>query len=55
MKKAFNSVDIFGDKYIFDIKGNHYRLIVIMNFRTQICYVRYVPTHVEYGEGKWKK
>ena len=52
IKSAFNAMDKAGDKYIFDIGGNKYRIITEINFRHQKLYVRYVFTHEEYN--KWK-
>lgn len=54
LKKTVNSVDIHGDRYIFDIRGNHYRIIAGISFIQQICYIKHVLTHVEYDKGKWK-
>lgn len=54
LKNTFGAVDTYGNKYIFDIRGNHYRVIAGINFATQICYIRHVLTHVEYDKGKWK-
>jgi mRNA interferase HigB len=46
----------FADGYtIFNIKGNDYRLITEINYRSQTLFIRYILTHTEYDEGKWKK
>ena len=52
LKRTFNSVDKVGDFHIFDIAGNHYRLIAAIHFNTQTLYVREVLTHAEYD--KWR-
>lgn len=54
LRKTFNSVDIHGDSYIFDIRGNRYRVIAGISFTQQICYIKRVLTHAEYYKGKWK-
>jgi mRNA interferase HigB len=54
LRKAFRSVDTHDDKYIFDIRGNHYRIIAGISFTQQICYIKHVLTHAEYDKGKWK-
>lgn len=36
------------DRYVFNIKGNHYRLVVIVKFRFKTIYIRFVGTHKEY-------
>jgi len=54
LRNTFNSVDIYEDKYIFDIRGNHYRIIAGISFQTQICFIKHVLTHDEYQQGKWK-
>ena len=37
-----------GDRVVFNIKGNDYRLIVAVRYSRQIMYVRFVGTHAEY-------
>jgi mRNA interferase HigB len=44
------------DKYtVFNIKGNAYRLITEINYRTGRVFLRHVLTHAEYSKGAWKK
>jgi mRNA interferase HigB len=51
MKKAFNSVDAVGnDRYVFDIKGNNYRLVAMIFFSTRTMYIRFIGTHKEYDK-----
>ncbi|NDV46193.1 type II toxin-antitoxin system HigB family toxin [Paludibacter sp. 221] len=51
IKQAFNSVDYVGNKrYVFNIKGNDYRLIVKILFVQQIIYIRFIGTHTEYNK-----
>lgn len=52
LKRVFNSVDKVGDYHVFDIAGNHYRLVATIHFNTQKLYVRAVMTHGEYD--KWR-
>ena len=40
---------------IFNVKCNHYRLIVRMEFRSQRIYIKEFLTHAEYDKGAWKK
>jgi mRNA interferase HigB len=40
---------------LFNIKGNAYRLITEINYRTRRIFVRHVLTHAEYSKGAWKK
>ncbi len=49
MKKSFNSVDSVGnDRYVFNIKGNHYRLIALILFKIRTVFILFIGTHKEY-------
>ena len=49
MKQTFNSVDAAGnDRYVFDIKGNKYRLVAMVFFDIRTMYIRFIGTHKEY-------
>ncbi len=49
MKKTFNSSDVVAnDRYVFDIKGNQYRLIALIIFRTRTVFILFIGTHREY-------
>lgn len=37
-----------GDRVVFNIKGNDYRLIAAVRYPQQIMYVRFIGTHAEY-------
>lgn len=49
MKKDYSSVDYVGNqRYVFNIKGNSYRIVVAVKFTPQLVYIRFVGTHNEY-------
>lgn len=51
IKKTFNSVDYVGNqRYVFNIKGNDYRLVVVIQYIHQTIYIRFVGTHQEYDK-----
>jgi len=51
VKKMFNTVDAIGNGlYVFDIKGNHYRLIARIIFRVRTVYIKFIGTHKEYDK-----
>jgi mRNA interferase HigB len=51
VKKSFNSVDSVGNgRFVFNIKGNSYRLIALIKFSLKLVYVRFIGTHKEYDK-----
>jgi mRNA interferase HigB len=53
IKKDFNSVDYVGNhRFVFNIKGNSYRLIAIISFNAKKVYIRFIGTHAEYDKIK---
>ena len=53
IKNTFNSVDFIGNKrFVFNIKGKLYRIIVVVLFVPKYVYIRFVGTHAEYDKIK---
>lgn len=53
VKGKFNTVDNVGNKrYVFNIKGNDYRLVAIIQFTTKAVLIRFVGTHNQYDKIK---
>ncbi len=51
IKRQFRSASIVGnDRVVFNIKGNDYRLIVLILFRNGKIFIRFVGTHKEYDK-----
>ncbi|MDL2299674.1 type II toxin-antitoxin system HigB family toxin [Bacteroides sp. OttesenSCG-928-E20] len=51
VKNTFNSVDSIGcQRYVFNIKGNNYRLVVVIKFTIKFVYIRFIGTHAEYDK-----
>ncbi len=49
IKRSFGSSDYVGNnRFVFNIKGNHYRLVAIVIFASQKVYIRFIGTHSEY-------
>ncbi len=53
VKRVFPTADAAGRFTIFNIKGNAYRLVAEINYRTQKIFLRHVLTHAEYSKGNW--
>jgi len=51
IKRSFNSADSVGNqRYVFNIKGNTYRLVVRILFVQKIVLIRFIGTHSEYDK-----
>lgn len=51
MKQTFNSVDYVGNQhYVFNIKGNDFRLVAVVKFTVQFVLIRFIVTHAEYDK-----
>ena len=51
MKNSFNAVDAVGnDRYVFNLKGNHFRLIALIIFKVRTVFVLFIGTHKEYDQ-----
>lgn len=50
IKATYRSVSILSDnRVVFNIKGNTYRLVVIVEYSQGKMFIRFVGTHAEYN------
>ncbi len=54
-KHDFAHAEVVGRRTVFNIHGNHYRLIARVNYRTKRVFVLHILTHAEYSKGEWKR
>ncbi|HUH45550.1 MAG TPA: type II toxin-antitoxin system HigB family toxin [Arenibacter sp.] len=53
LRNTFNSADSVGnDRFVFNIKGNHYRVVAIVIFKVKMVYIRWVGNHKDYSRIK---
>lgn len=39
---------------VFNVRGNHYRLIVALHYNRQLCFALRFLTHADYSKDRWK-
>lgn len=55
LKKVFPSVDKVKNLYVFNVGGNKLRVICAIHFNRRKVFIRYVLTHKEYDQNRWKQ
>ena len=51
VKADFPDADYVGNQhYVFNIRGNRYRLVVVIKFTIGRVFIRFVGTHKEYDK-----
>ncbi|MBI4560097.1 MAG: type II toxin-antitoxin system HigB family toxin [Candidatus Hydrogenedentes bacterium] len=49
IKKTYRNASLVANnRVVFNIKGNQYRLVVAVQYKFQIVFIRFVGTHREY-------
>lgn len=49
LRRVYRNVSIVGsERVVFNIKGNDYRLVLAVNWRAGIAYIRFIGTHKAY-------
>ncbi|WP_236556950.1 type II toxin-antitoxin system HigB family toxin [Calothrix sp. PCC 7507] len=55
LREVYPHADFVEGYTVFNIGGNKYRLITKITYIVKTINIKYVLTHSEYDEGKWKK
>lgn len=51
IKKDYPSASVLeNNRIVFNIKGNNYRLIVRINYKYGVVWIRFIGTHAEYDK-----
>jgi len=51
VKAQFSSASVIGgNRVVFNIKGNKYRLVTKINYKMKVVYIRFIGTHKEYDK-----
>ena len=54
LRTIFGTADSVGNFTVFNLRGNTYRLVVLIDYDSQRVFVRHIMTHSEYDTDKWK-
>ena len=53
IRQTFNSVYQIGKhRFVFNVKGNNYRIVAIVHFKINRVYIRWIGSHKEYSRLK---
>jgi mRNA interferase HigB len=55
VRRDFAHADVVGRRTVFNVHGDHYRLIARVNYKTKRVFILHVLTHAEYDKGDWKR
>jgi mRNA interferase HigB len=54
VRETYAHADPVGECTVFNIRGNHYRLICGIDYESQVIYIKHVLIHKDYDRGEWK-
>ena len=51
LKQQYRNASIVGEGWVvFNLKGNAYRLVVVIDYEFQVIFVRFIGTHKQYDK-----
>ncbi|NEP42391.1 MAG: type II toxin-antitoxin system HigB family toxin [Okeania sp. SIO2H7] len=54
LRQIFPAADLVENLTVFNLSGNNYRLIALVDFKYKKVFIRKILTHAEYDTEKWK-
>ena len=55
LRQIFPNADLVKNLIVFNIGGNKYRLIALVDFTYKKVFIRSILTHAEYDKSNWKQ
>ncbi len=53
LRATFSSADYVEGRTVFNVGGNKYRVVAVVQYAVELVIVRDVGTHPEYSRGRW--
>jgi mRNA interferase HigB len=50
VRRQYANASIVGDRVVFNIKGNAYRLVVAVDYQRQIVFIKWLGAHSDYDK-----
>ncbi len=54
IRQTFNSTDVYKNCVVFNVGGNNYRIIGMIEYRKHLVFIRAILTHKKYDKNDWK-
>lgn len=54
IKQVIRSADYVKPYWVFNISGNKYRLIALVDYELELVFIEGIYTHADYDKGKWR-
>jgi mRNA interferase HigB len=54
LHQTYPSADLVGNFTVFNIGGNKFRLVTLIDYNVGKIFIRHVLTHAEYDKNDWK-
>jgi mRNA interferase HigB len=54
VRNTYNTADLSGAKVVFDVGGNKFRVIAVIDYEGHKVFIRFVLNHEDYEKGRWK-
>jgi len=54
VQAIYRDAEAVGNFTVFNIKGDSYRLIVSIDYRKDLIFIKYILSHAEYDKNRWK-
>jgi mRNA interferase HigB len=55
VRETYGDASLVGKFVVFNLGGNKFRVVIELNYNKHLFLIRYVMTHTEYDQGRWKR